>query len=151
MRTFQFGDSQSVLKTLEEIVELLAENNYAKAFDLFAEHKYFKYTPEELKDTIETYLEEKEPKNIVTSAFSATDLLPYKMQSLESEYDDFISVVHAQFPYCVAWNIEDDKYIGNYAHADLPINGKWSDLTLKFLFDEDDDKCWLVLEDVEVM
>lgn len=150
MRKFRIGDSQSVLKTLEEIVELFAGNEYEKAFDLFEEHNYFKYTPEELKDAIEEHFDD-EPRKKVTSAYSALDLHPNKRLSLESEDEDHVSVVHSKFPYCVCWSKENDEYEGNYTQADLPLNGSWSDLTLKFEFDEDEDSCWLVLEDVEVM
>jgi len=150
MKSFQLGDSQSVLKTIEEIVELFAENNYEKAFDLFNEHQYFRYTPEKFKETIETYFDD-EPRKKVTSAYSAAGLHPNKRRSLESEDDDFVSAVHSKFPYCVCWYKEGDGYKGNYAHADLPLNGSWSDLTVKFEFDDDGNVCWLVLEDVEVM
>lgn len=150
MRIFQFGDSQSVLKTLEEIVELFADDNYEKAFHLFKEHQYFQYTPEELKETIETYFDD-EARKKVTSAYAAIDMYPDKRRSLEYENDDFLSVVHSEFPYCVCWSMEEDKYEGNYAHADLPLNGSWSDLTVKFEFDDDGNECWLLLEDVEVL
>ncbi len=124
MRKFRVGDSQSVLKTLkelEELVELFAVNDYEKAFELFGVHKYFKYTPEELKDAIETYFYDEPPKK-VTSANLSVGLHPNQRLSLESEDDDHVSVVHSIFPYCVCWSKENDRYEGNYAHVDLPLN-----------------------------
>ncbi len=150
MRTFKIGDSQSVLATLEEIVELLAGDKYAKAFELFEEHEYTQYTPEDLRDTIETYFED-EPGKKVTSAYSAGEPPAYSRESHDYEDDEFVSVVHAKFPYCVCWAKDGDGLEAMYAHVDLPLNDAWSDLTVKFDLVGEGGKCWLVLEDIEEM
>ena len=149
MKTFELGDSQSILKALEETVELLAANKYEDAFRIFGKHPYFEYTPETLKEAIKTYDEGEGEK--VTSAFEAGVPKPNQRESLESEDQEFLSVAHPKFPYCVCWAKEDKKLEPLYAHADLPMDGKWSNLTVKFILDGDDEKCWLVLEDIEVM
>lgn len=111
-----------ILDAVRVFAELLAEEKYADAYENFLPASDRELTPEVIKALIEGcgYAEpiedNDEPPLRVTSLRQMTEPEPKDRQQVE------------WFDY----HIERDAHVLGMAHYDLPLNGKWSDLTAIF-------------------
>lgn len=148
IKTFKSGQSDEILSFLHDTVVLLAANRYEEALEPISGSPY---SPKELKEGIRNYFEDGTDR-FVTPPKEATGMHPRQRESMEDNNEDFLSVVHADYPFCVCWDRENDDWKPLYAHADLPLNGSWEDqLTLKFVFEARPEGFSIVIEDIEVM
>jgi len=127
------ASDEDILSAVREWVELLAKEEYEEAYRFFvsSEHNRWQWSPQLLKRIIRTYggLYGDQEKFSITPVEKTSE-------GSEPRHD-----VHRD---------RKDEHKG-YVWFDLPLNGKWSDLTAILTFQVNGGSLVIELESIEVM
>lgn len=125
---------EEILALVGQWVELLAQGDYGAAYDLTAHEPHYQWTPDLMRQVIEGYgLPEPHP----AGPFRITSLDSVKGGPKPRHRVERFKTVHR------------DGRIG-YVWFDLPLNGKWSDLTATFGVYRNEDCVVLSLDEIHV-
>ncbi len=126
------ASDQEILDTVREWVEFLAEERYDEAYHFFVntEHNPRNWSPQLLKTVIQTYgFHDKREFHRVTPVEKTTG-------GVKPRHD-----IHR----------DDDNDQQGFIWFDLPLDGKWSDLTAVLTFHANNKRLSIELESIEVM
>jgi len=126
-----FPSEREVFEVVERWVDALSDGQFHKAYDLTVHDAYYNWSPALMQLVIEGYGHpEPHPKGpfVVTSRKSALGVPRHEIDW---------------------WDEEQRSAIGEVWY-DMPLNGRWSDVTTTFLLVQRDGACFLVLEQIHV-
>ncbi len=126
------ASDEDILEAVYEWIGLLAEERYEQAYHFFvnSEHNPWHWSPQLLKRVIRTHGSYHEQEIDTVTALEKTT------GGLEPRHDV---------------NRDDDNERQGYIWFDLPLNGKWSDLTAVLTFRVINQRLIIELESIEVM
>lgn len=139
-KQFDFSFSvKEIHKFVTEWVKLLAEKDYAKAYDLVLLSDYFGWTPLLMESVVNGYG------------------LPYEGNGTKYEVTDPATAIGQSYdfdilfydPNGVVHSIEGRERVGEVWY-NLPLNGEWSDLTVTFDLVRTQDGTYLELNDIHI-
>lgn len=132
---------KDVLDLVHRWIELLAAERYRDAYDLTAHDPYYQWSPDVIRATIEGYgLPEPGPDGSV-----------YRVTPLDSAMGDAANDIGPRYEVVLLEHpaTEEDAVIGE-VWFDLPLNGRWSDLTATFEVCQKRGAVHLVLNEIHV-
>lgn len=148
---------EHILNLLVTWTELLAQEKYIEAFEMFpCDCSDLVWTPELLESAIYTYgcpgyTREEAEKEFGSADYKATSLLEsaYRDEVLEAIQIDYFTLTQEQGR---AMMIDDyETVIGDIHYNKFLLNGKMSDLTARFWLKKREDGMILVFQDLHVM
>ena len=142
-------DFEKPVQFLEKFIQQLSSDEFEFAFQSILSSAY---SPAELKRVLQEFSINGELL-VITPPSEATGLHPNIQAKLGQRTDDgeFITLMHERYPFYFCWSNTQGVWVPLYAHADLPINGAWTDITLQFDFSEHNGEFLPLIEDIEVM
>lgn len=138
---------EEILDVVRQWVNTLANKDYDAAFAMTYHGPDEHWTPQLMQEVIEDYGSRVSPDSSVWS-ITPWETATIDVQSPEPDWD-------VQPSHDVHWsdepNMDLDPPLLGYVWFDLPVGGKWSDLTATFYILEIDDRLALELNDIHVM
>lgn len=148
MKTLPLGaDKQEIIQLLIEWTELLAQEDYTNALEMFQSYCYgWEWTPWLLESAVFTYgcpgySREEAEREFGSADYKITSLLenPHKDKIIAAMDIDFFTLTKEQAERCSLSETDYQNILGMIHYEYVPLNGELSDLTARFYIKKVDD------------